>query len=895
MSGLDVNARLTLDASGFIGPMTKAQSQAEATGRALQKSARDAATAQALAAKFGGDAVSAQSLRILAANKAVTEASREYRQMQSLVNKGSFDGATATNLEAAALQNKIRAQLESAAASRMQEHAEISQRMAASAAVRGVENGNVGVRAVENFLTTIPGVGSALQGIFPILGATAFVAMLVKGAEALYEMGEKAKNAGSAIAGAFKELDDRQKVTSDDLAITNQKLQDQIDKVSGHPNNGLATAILEAKKAADELLPALQADRKELEALLKEHNVGPFASLLSGVASTGRQQVEMLADQKGLSDAVSKANDEYDEAISKSNDPKVLKAAADRHNSQIHDFYQGQIDSYVRESKRLKDEAAQSVTDALAAGEAAGNSPLINNSAKISDVEGRIQMLRRQQTDQMVKAQIGERQATLGQAKQDAFNAPGDGQQKAARVQMEGFEQQLALKKMAHQVSTVEEYDYWAGLLAIAAKFPDNLRRVQEKVGELSQRLNAEIESYLKKSEEAAERAKSKQNEWEKSVLEMANQQDRAIHRDIDALAQLMAVSSKNSDLLQEMQVAHDAATGSITKQAAAMEMATLHARTYAAELAAIAQEKAADDADASLTPDQRKANEDQRSVRAATIQGEADRTAKTDEWAIQQETAVGGFLQAVQEMAAAAKDNASLMKQVTSGILSETNRTILEALTTRSTSSRHLLAGLGRSAATTVASAALTKGEGALATGLSSIFSKKDPGAANAISKLLGIGGDKAPKGTAGDPLHVIMAGVAGAASGIGGAVKSAASGMGGGISSLASKVLGLLPAFADGVSGFGGGWAMVGERGPELMKLPGGSSIFPNSKSASMMSGGGASHTWNIDARGSNDPAQTAALVRQGIMEATPHIMKATMERYDSNRSRMPSTARR
>lgn len=36
-------------------------------------------------------------------------------------------------------------------------------------------------------------------------------------------------------------------------------------------------------------------------------------------------------------------------------------------------------------------------------------------------------------------------------------------------------------------------------------------------------------------------------------------------------------------------------------------------------------------------------------------------------------------------------------------------------------------------------------------------------------------------------------------------------------------------IPGFADGVQGFSGGWAMVGERGPELAYLPKGSDVYP------------------------------------------------------------------
>jgi TP901 family phage tail tape measure protein len=42
----------------------------------------------------------------------------------------------------------------------------------------------------------------------------------------------------------------------------------------------------------------------------------------------------------------------------------------------------------------------------------------------------------------------------------------------------------------------------------------------------------------------------------------------------------------------------------------------------------------------------------------------------------------------------------------------------------------------------------------------------------------------------------------------------------------------LGQIPYLAKGVQGFGGGLAMVGERGPELVQLPRGSNVFPNGK---------------------------------------------------------------
>lgn len=52
-------------------------------------------------------------------------------------------------------------------------------------------------------------------------------------------------------------------------------------------------------------------------------------------------------------------------------------------------------------------------------------------------------------------------------------------------------------------------------------------------------------------------------------------------------------------------------------------------------------------------------------------------------------------------------------------------------------------------------------------------------------------------------------------------------------------------LPHFATGVQNFVGGLALVGERGPELVNLPSGSSVYPNNQTNSMLKG---STTYNI-----------------------------------------------
>ena len=58
--------------------------------------------------------------------------------------------------------------------------------------------------------------------------------------------------------------------------------------------------------------------------------------------------------------------------------------------------------------------------------------------------------------------------------------------------------------------------------------------------------------------------------------------------------------------------------------------------------------------------------------------------------------------------------------------------------------------------------------------------------------------------------------------------------------LGSVISSKVSQTKAFATGVRGFGGGTALVGERGPELMTLPRGSSITPNAQLRAMSGGG-------------------------------------------------------
>ena len=61
-------------------------------------------------------------------------------------------------------------------------------------------------------------------------------------------------------------------------------------------------------------------------------------------------------------------------------------------------------------------------------------------------------------------------------------------------------------------------------------------------------------------------------------------------------------------------------------------------------------------------------------------------------------------------------------------------------------------------------------------------------------------------------------------------------------------------IPGFANGVTNFGGGMALVGERGPELVRLPSGSDVIPNFRLNSLSASQPTAYIPNVTLRGSD-----------------------------------------
>ncbi len=847
----------------------------------------DKATAKA------ADAVALAKNKILAANKEQIEAAKKAGASTEDLERIQRKSATAMANVTEGSASKIIASLDRISAKNKQVaaeldnlgkvkgssgHSEFNQRMATSASVRALE-GNVGIRPVENIIASIPALSTAVIGIGTLVGigglAGLFAELGIKGVEAF----EKVHNATTLTKRDFDDLHIRSQITVDDKAIENQKIQDQIDKLSGHPNNGLASALLEAKKMADQLVVSLQEDRKQLEALLKEHATGSIAAVLNGVASTGQQNKEILADQGKLTEQVENANDAYDAAVEKTKDPTKLKEALQARNSAVRASFQSQIDAYVKESARLKKVAADSQRDAEAAANSGDGSVGINaidNGQQVANIEGRLRQLRRAQRVEMLDESIYTGQTKLGGLKQG--KEEGEARTKAAEAQFKQMEARFAqLEANADgELSAAAKINFWERQSQAAGVYSENVAKVLEKIGPLTQ-------EYYRQLGEAADKAAAQQRAAAKAVEEDDRRFQTIVknseERDERAAAmadKLTEARRNNANAMAEWTLQQELATGAITRHNAAAQIAARHEAEYAAKLNDIASRRSRLNARLDLDDEQKQTGNDELDVEKTNTEGARDRQSAADKVAIDQATVSGAVRQIIQEFEAQSKDVASYAARFTTSAIQSTNEQLTRLMTGQKTDFK----GLGRGIATDAAGFGLKSAE----------------------SKLLesfGIG-TKKPTGSSSDPLYIKSVdllsgdGMTGSVSSLGkklfgGGDSDSDSGGGGFLGGIASVLK--LPGFAAGGAIGANTLAMVGENGPELFMPRQSGSIVPNHALPMM---GGFSPTVHVDARGSNDPAATEAAGYRGAMLAMQHAAPAIMKGYDDRRKRLPATKR-
>ena len=96
-----------------------------------------------------------------------------------------------------------------------------------------------------------------------------------------------------------------------------------------------------------------------------------------------------------------------------------------------------------------------------------------------------------------------------------------------------------------------------------------------------------------------------------------------------------------------------------------------------------------------------------------------------------------------------------------------------------------------------------------------------------------------------------IALAAIIAVIAGKGPQLESSLNGISSSISDIKGSVSGSVPRYASGTPYHPGGLALVGERGPELVKLPRGSSVYTHSETERILSGGGDNYYITVEAR--------------------------------------------
>jgi hypothetical protein len=567
---------------------------------------------------------------VVSSNNALADSINKVVSIRAAERTGSEASRAAAREEAAAKR-------ELAAQTREATHA---------AHLFGMETGVEIPRALRGTLAQSAVLGPALAGMFPLLAAVGFVNIIAKAAKEAYEWGEKGREAAEKISEGFGDLSRKSSEENDAIALTNSKLQDQIDKLEKKPNNGLRTAILEAVVATDKLADHMRAAFKEADKLLKEQEVSAIKGAVLNIAPTSPaaklnkeiegkhaiaegQRTWAMSEASTLTgqaqqDAIATANRAFNEA-----QVKILREGMER-------------------AKALGDQAEQSQRDGEnRIGQRYLNTHGSNPSAGTTDYGALRESARGLQ----------------GLYGSEMLNYQGTQEEGSKSSKVKLLEQQKELtaegKRTAEQVKKqreeAEKLKYLqdklreAGLGNMAdslTKMPSEtnakrLNDLREGVVRAHVEMNKEIENSSKKANEAQIKALEK----EKTKLEEAG---KALDEYGKLLNENDIIKAKNKAALDEERVKTDLATGRTTAFGAAMSMAGIHAREYKSELDTLKQEMIDIANNGDLTKEQKDAKSQGVQNKIDQTQGKANVTGMQDNAKIAQ-TLAAPYLQANQ------------------------------------------------------------------------------------------------------------------------------------------------------------------------------------------------------------------------------------------------------
>ena len=742
-------------------------------------------------------------------------------------------------------------------------HATVSSMQAASASIRLLENplGN-NIRAIERLITTIPGVGAALKIAFPLVGGFALASMFVDLGIKAADFVKKANAIPNALTQGFRAMHAAAQLSNDELRLTNDRLQNEINKLQGKPQNNLAISIDETRIAADKLSDSLANDAKRVKDLLEQNKVTLTQQIFLGKGSTADVTGSVNSYRSQLADLG------YQQDVATHNGDTAGAASL---RDQIHAKEQ----SYLKWLNDQVKTRTGTVQGGVGVGPIAYSKINGNQDANLGILRGEQTSIYDRQDQQAEEARnpgLEAQKAKLEADKEaarlakEAARQALEAQKKAAAEQLQQLESDNANWKAEQTRSVGEDAAWWINRATVLNVGATNYREIMRKVDadlidqhrEYSESIKKVTTEYLTEFDKTGGLSIGDNKQLDDS--------GKAAAAYITSLRASIDLNKANSDAIAESSIAMAVATGQMTKLDAAQAMAALHTQMYSEALAKLQDQRNA--ADPTLTPQQTQARNADLDNQITGLNDQRARQVQQDSQATNPVASSGlvGFENALDEFVDSTRDAAKSMQEITKNALTSINGELTKAITGQRTSFGGTFKGIG-----------------------DDLVNKGLQSAEGGILGAFGFGGGKA--GSKGNPVYVRLA------DGIGGVAGSATSSLssvfkGGGLSSLFksgdsssssdgsstgssigglfSKLVGLLPHFAGGGSISSNMLSVVGENGPELFNPSTSGTIIPNHQISVGGGGGGDTHNYHIDARGSTDPAATRAAVQQGIQRS-------------------------
>jgi hypothetical protein len=733
-------------------------------------------------------------------------------------------------------------------------HAEIAGGIAVGGGIRTLE-AKQNYRAVEVFTAQVLGLGDLFQKLFPLLGGIAMAQILAEVGTKIYEVSQRAEEANHALSEFMDDAHAKSTLVIDDLAIQADKLQLNIDRLQGRPGNGLQLGLDEAKKAADELLASLSADRKELGELFKASHVSSAASWLSGVTPTGGQEASIMERAKGYDAAIQKIETEINGRYASTNTDSERTALDAERRRRIEKVMRDELTSVDTERGDLAGAKNKTVFETGADGHMVARQ-VNGNSVRIGELDA----YKQQVQSQLSLFQYRNKIADLMQQEQSLKGGKG-GQGSAAPTSAastlrDSWDTDLKEHQQFGDLSTAAEKQFWADRVAEVKKGTDDYRFAYDRYLDAARKANTENAKLL--------REWNKNTDSQLDVIRdpsiISNQSRQTLKGISDANSTGLALNDAKTTAAgqaAEANIRFQEQLGLISRIDAAIQLRNLHEEQYAAQLAKLKQDLAnvlpGTDADAQRNRIQQ---------RIVELNGRHTQQQYSDAIATGDGTTSGsvGAKNALNEFVRSTRDAATQMQRITSSILNSVNDQLANAIVGDNTDWAGTFKGIGKQ----VAKSGLERAEGS----------------------ILGAFGLGKPDGTATNPLNVRVVDGTGVPGGIGGLFGGgdSDSDSGGGIGGFFSSIFGGARAAGGDVEA--GKIYRFNENGQELFAPHTSGTVIPNNK---LGFGGGDNISYSIDARGT-DPVQTDMRVRAAIVAAHQSSVKQAVKQVHQQSSRQP-----